>query len=305
MSSVLLIHSSLPHEKIAGLLKGTGIKAWYPLIGNYEKIVVLKKALRGIAECEEISDMLQNIAADLRRPFYEATAKLGVQYNSIEWWTSVISERNTMTCSLFLHCCYVHLASRWMDGGGDICIITDSNAVIKNIASVAAKKGAKAESNTLFTLKDRPMGIFAEGLLKLVPHLLVLAAARLNRLYHKAITGRYNHPENPDVILHTWVDEKCFGADGQFRDRYFTILPDYYQRNNVRKATFVSFSYRNVTRSIWDAFSFLHTNKEHFIILQDYYCIQELLLHPGLPVPFPAPAQAAQVHISCYCAERR
>ncbi len=277
MSSVLLIHSGLPHEKIAGLLKGSGIKAWYPLIGNYERIVELKKALRGIAECEEISDTLQNAAADLRRPFYEATAELGRRYNSIEWWTSVISERNTMTCSLFLHCCYVYLASRWMDGGGNICIITDSNAVIKNIASVAAKKGVKAESNTLFTQKNGPMGIFAEGLSKLVPHLLVFAAARLNKLYHKVITGRYSHPENPDVILHTWVDEKCFGADGSFKDRYFTILPDYYRRHNIRKATFVSFSYRNITRSLWDAFSFLHTNKEHFIILQDHYRIQDYL----------------------------
>jgi hypothetical protein len=277
MSSILLVHSSLPHEKIAGLLKGSGIKTWYPLIGNYEKIVGLKKALRGIAECEEISDTLQNAAADLRRPFYEATAKLGVQYNSIEWWTSVISERNTMTCSLFLHCCYIYLASQWMDQSEDICIITDSNAVIKNVTSVATKKGVKVESNTFFTLKDRPMRVFAEGLFKLFFHLGVFAAAKLNKLYHTLITGKYTPLQNPDVILHTWVDEKCFGADGRFRDRYFTILPDYYEQNNVRKATFVSFSYRNITRSIWDAFSFLHTNRDHFIILQDHYCILDYL----------------------------
>lgn len=277
MSNMLLIHSSLPHEKITGFLKGSGIKTWYPLIGNYEKIVELKKELRGIAECEEISAMLQKAAADLRRPFYEATAKLGVQYNSIEWWTSIISERNTMTCSLFLHCCYVYLASQWMDSDEDLCIITDSNAVIKNIAFVAAKKGVKAENNTFFTLKDRPLRIFAEGLFKLVLHLGVFMTARLNRLYHTIITGKYTPLKNPDVILHTWVDEKCFGEDGQFRDRYFTILPDYYERNNVRKATFVSFSYRNITRSIWNAFSFLHTNKDHFIIPQDHYCIWDYL----------------------------
>ncbi len=277
MSGVLLIHSSLPHEKIAGLLKGSGIRTWYPLIGNYEKIVELKMALRGIAECEEAGAMLQKAAADLRRPFYEVTAQKGLQYNSIEWWTSVISERNTITCSLFLHCCYVYLASQWMGSGKDICVITDSNTVIKNIASIAVKKGIKAESNAFFTLKDRPLRIFAKGLFKLLLHLGVFVAARLNRLYHTMVTNRYTPLKNPDVILHTWVDEKCFGADGRFRDRYFTILPDYYQQNNVQKATFVSFSYRNINRSIWKAFSFLHTNKDHFIIPQDHYRICDYL----------------------------
>jgi len=277
MNSVLLIHSNLSYEKITGLLKGSGTKTWYPLIGDYEKVLELKARLNGVANCEEISGRLQETAAVLRRPFYEVTARLGAQYHSIEWWTSTISERNTMTCSLFLHCCYVYLASQVMDSGEDLCIIADSNAVIKNISSVAAKKGIRAESRTSFTLKDGPVRVFAEGLLKLVLHLGVFLSARLNKLYHTVITGKYTPLENPDVILHTWVDEKCFGPDGQFRDRYFTILPDYYKRNNVRKATFVSFSYRNITRSIWKAFSFFHTNKDHFIVLQDHYCIWDYL----------------------------
>lgn len=277
MSKVLLIHSSLPHEKIAGLLKGSGIKTWFPLIGDYEKVLELKERLGSIAECKEISGRLQETAVTLRRPFYEVTAELGAEYHSIEWWTSTISERNTMTCSLFLHCCYVYLASCEMDAGKDLCIITDSNAVIKNISSIAAMKGHKAESKTSFTLKDGPVWALAQGLLKLVLHLGVFLSAKLNTLYHKTITGKYTPLENPDVILHTWVDEKCFGPDGQFKDRYFTILPDYYKKNNVRKATFVSFSYRNITRSIWKAFSFLHTNKDHFIILQDHYRILDYL----------------------------
>ncbi|HOE16831.1 MAG TPA: hypothetical protein PLX02_05040 [Syntrophorhabdaceae bacterium] len=277
MAKVILIHSGLHNEKIPGLLKGAGIKTWYPLISNYERIMELKRVLGGIAECKEIGDTLQNAAAEMRGPFYETTAELGRRYSSVEWWASTISERNTMICNLFLHCCYIYLATQWMKAGRDLCIITDSNAVMRNIASVVAKEGVAAESHACLSLKDKPIRVFTEGLFKLVLHLGVFAAARINKLYHRLITGKYNPLKNPDVILHTWGDEKCFGADGLFKDRYFTILPEYYRRNNVRTATFVSFSYRNITRSIWNAFSFFHTNKDHFIILQDHYCIWDYL----------------------------
>ncbi|MCX5811481.1 MAG: hypothetical protein NT178_02925 [Proteobacteria bacterium] len=277
MNKLAIIHSSLSNEKISSFLKISGCTKWLPLISDYERVRELEEVLAGAEKICDISGDLQDTADLLRRPFYEVTAELGVKYNSLEWWANNISERNTMKCNLFLHCCYCYIFSRKMEEGEDFCVISDSRAVIKNITDIAEKKRMDVISKTPLVIMDGRFGAFIDGLYKLILHLSVFALTRLNRFYHRTITERWKPLKNPDVVLHTWVDEKCFGPEGQFRDRYFTVLPDYYRSKGVNKATFVTFSYRNITRSLWDAFSFLHTNKEDFIVPRDYYHIGDYL----------------------------
>jgi len=277
MNKITIIHSSLSNEKISSFFSVAGSKKWLLLVSDYERVRELVQVLADAGEVSDISSDLQETADLLRRPFYEATAQLGVKYNSLEWWANNISERNTMKCNLFLHCCYCYIFSRKMEDGENFCVISDSNAVIKNITDIAQKKGVDVISKTPLFIMDGWTGILFEGFYKLLLHLGVFALTRLNKFYHSAITGKWKPLKNPDVILHTWIDEKCFGPEDQFKDRYFTALPDYYRSKGVQKATFITFSYRNITRSLWDAFSFLHTNKEDFIIPRDYYRVWDYL----------------------------
>lgn len=275
MKRLLIFHSCLSAEKIAAELKKYGINQCVPLVSDYEKVRKLSEALREIAEIKDISAKIQDTAAFLRRPFYKLTAKFGLKYNSLEWWASNISERNTMKSNLFLHCCYVYMVSEAMGEEGDICVIADNTAVIKNINYLAEQREIEVIKNCPVMIRDYfPLEIVI-GLYKLALHLSVYAIARLNRTYHKMLTKKLRPIKNPDVILHTWVDEKCFGNDGKFKDRYYTALPDHYKAKGVSWATFVTFSYRNIKRSLWSAYSFLHTNREHFIIPEDYYHISD------------------------------
>jgi hypothetical protein len=277
MKRLFIFHSCLPAKKIAAKLQEHGIKECVTLISDYEKVREFEEAFKGIAVIKDISTKIQATAALLRRPFYKLTAKFGSKYNSLEWWTSDISERNTMKSNLFLHCCYVYMASEAMGEEGDICVIADNTAVIKNINYLAEQRGIEVIKNCPVVIKDHfPLEIII-GLYKLALHLSVYAIARLNKTYHKMLTKKLRPIKNPDVILHTWVDEKCFGNDGKFKDRYYTTLPDYYRSKGVSWATFVTFSYRNIKRSLWSAYSFLHTNRESFIVPEDYYHISDYI----------------------------
>jgi hypothetical protein len=278
MKRLFIFHSCLPAKKIAAKLQVHGIKECVTLISDYEKVMEFKEALRGLSVIKDISARIQDTAALLRRPFYKLTAKLGLKYNSLEWWTSDISERNTMKSNLFLHCCYIYMVSETMDEERDICVIADNTAVIKNINYLAEQRGIEVIKNCPVAIKDHlPLEIVL-GLSKLVLHLGIYTLARLNRAYHRVVTKKFGPTKNPDVILHTWVDEKCFGKDGQFKDRYYTVLPDHYRAKGIIWATFITFSYRNIKRSFWSACSFLHTSLEHFIIPEDYYHIGDYLL---------------------------
>ncbi|MCX5807572.1 MAG: hypothetical protein NT010_16150 [Proteobacteria bacterium] len=277
MNKLAIVHSSLSNEKISSFLSASGFTKFLLLVSDYERVRELGEVLKDTGEIYDISSDIQNTADLLRRPFYEVTAQLGVKYNSREWWAGNISERNTMICNLFLHCCYCYIFSRKMKEEDNFCVISDSSAVIKNITGIAGKNRIDVVSKTLFVIKDGCSGVFFEGFYKLILHLGIFTLTRLNRLYHRLTAGKWKPLKNPDVVLHTWVDEKCFGPNGQFKDRYFTVLPDYYRKKGVSKATFVTFSYRNITRSLWSAVSFLRVNQEDFIIPEDYYHIGDYI----------------------------
>ena len=271
MSRLLILHSCASIDKMPAILNKNGVKTCLLLVSDYEKVREIDQRLHEVVRVKDISAMMQETADYLRRPFYKLTAKMGSRYNSLEWWASDISARNTMTSNLFLHCCYVFIASEEIDKEKNLCIVADNASVIKNIEFLARKKHINVVRDKHLEFGQYLPCEFFAGLFKLALHIVVRAIARLNRFYHRVITRRLKTEQNPDVILHTWVDEKCFGPDGQFRDRYFTVLPEHYRAKGVSWSTFITFSYRNITRSLWSAFSFLHTNRDHFIIPEDYY----------------------------------
>jgi len=72
-----------------------------------------------------------------------------------------------------------------------------------------------------------------------------------------------------DFILHTWVDEKCFGSNGEFHDRYFTILPGWLREKGYKVSTFITIY--SIKRLYWQAINFFRLKPEDYIIPEDFY----------------------------------
>jgi len=252
----------------------SGIRTWIPFVASYEKLLLLDEALKDVAERKTISGELQTAAAALRRPYFRTTAKMASRNDSLGWWANTIPERNTMVNRLFLYCCYAYLADRYLSAGGDLCFVCENNALIDTIGLMAEKRGYQV------TL-SRPFLIFREAVLCSalagVYHLVLNSGAwlvvRTNGLMyrHKGEGGG----SNPDIVIHTWVDEKCFGSDGSFKDRYFKVLPDYCRRKGLAVGTFVTIY--DIQRSLWQALTFFRKSEDHFIIPEDYYTLSDYL----------------------------
>ena len=274
MKKLLLVHSSIKLSKIHSLIEDFEIKEWIPFISSYEKVVEIEKTLHRVSKRKEISNKLQQTASLLRRPFFEVTAKMGQQYNSLSWWANTISERNTMENKLFLHSCYVFMANSYIMESSNLCIVCDSNIVIDNISMIAEKNGYSVKKRKkIFVFKETLLRTICLGLYHLCKGLYFWSLAKINKIFYQA--KGYERQEKPDIIIHTWVDEKCFGDDGRFKDRYFTILPEFYKSRGLKVSTFVTL--HDIKRSYWDAISFFRISKDNFIIPEDYYRLYDYL----------------------------
>jgi hypothetical protein len=100
--------------------------------------------------------------------------------------------------------------------------------------------------------------------------------------------------QGPHVLLHTWVDETCFGKNGVFVDRYFGRLVDWLQERG-HTVHIVPWLY-NIKRPKRKAFSWLRQSDKRFLFPHDYHkfvdffkaCVVgiRLLLVPGGKVLF-------------------
>jgi len=274
MKKVLIIHKASIRKHLS-LIEEYNIKEWIPLVSDYLSVKDMEDELKGIAVRKDISLDLQETAKSIRRPFYKVTARMGKEYNSLEWWSNSISERNTMVNKLFLRCCYVSLANQYLKKEENICIVCDNNSVIDNISSAALDKGWRVKRvRQKFSLQETSCWMFTRGVYKLFKNISRWTIAKVSNM-------RYGKDsKSPEIVLHTWVEEKCFGEDGKFKDRYFTILPEYYKKNGFTTATILTFF--NIKRSFWKALKFFRKSEDSFIIPEDYYSFGDYFLNNSI-----------------------
>lgn len=96
--SLMLCHvSARPREMAARLGTERRSVAWLVLCQNYLQLLKWQRVLGPQADHLDASPLLSRAARQLRQPFLDLITELGRRrYNSIAWWASRLSERNTM-----------------------------------------------------------------------------------------------------------------------------------------------------------------------------------------------------------------
>src|SRR5438552_723032 len=116
VDSLLLCHSSAKTRTLVNRLRveRKSVKSIF-LCQDYLRQLEWQNAVGSLAEAIEIGANLNQIARDLRQPFLDLITELGRRHNSIAWWASRVSERNTMVSPLFLYCCYLKMAQQALE----------------------------------------------------------------------------------------------------------------------------------------------------------------------------------------------
>lgn len=211
-----------------------GLREWIALVPDYRSIVRMEAALQGTAARRPVSADLHEAAEALRGPFLELTARFAARYDSLAWWASSIGERCTNGSDLFLHCCYVWIAARLLDGP-DACIVCDHWAVRGAVARLARARGYRVcrVAWRLPALRETPAWPVAALVAKAGLVALRWLAVRVAR--HRERTGRDR--AWPDVLVSTWLDPASVDANGRLRDRFFPGLISYYGSQGLAAGT--------------------------------------------------------------------
>lgn len=263
-------------------------RRWMYLGRSYSRMLQWEGRFPPSAHRIAIGERLQTIAWDLRRPFLALIAQLGRKYNSLDWWVSRLSERNTTISPLFLNCCYLKLVSEVLaTQDGDLCIVGESLALLECIGALARCRGFEVrwcKPGWKRSVLPRPLRRLVYALWhygwefpRFWGAFLRWGQKQLNEARGTRLLGRPlpSDPNRPRALFHTFIDESCFGSEGQFRERYWGCLPSWLEKQGY-DVVFTS-SFFNIQRSKEEALSWLRQSDVRFLVPEDYFRFSDYL----------------------------
>ena len=226
--------------------------------------------------CQRISyaGCLSDTFRRLRPELIRWTAKLGAPYgSSLEWWMSSLAGKNVLATPIFLHICYLDVLSqitREWPGGALLIVCEDEYllAAMKRLLRAAGHSTTRTAGwpvhLALYTFSE--VARIAYRWIKAIGMLVAqFAAARLTRHRRRRAGPR---DAGKEALIHTCIDDTCFGPNGEFRDRYFCGLADWL-RGRGYHVTMLPWVY-NTRRNVFENFRWFRSSRDSFLLVEDY-----------------------------------
>lgn len=253
----------------AGLPPGMTRVSWLYLGRNYVELLAWEQAVGADAKRISIDRPLEAAAGELRRPFLDLLASLGRRHGSLAWWTSRVSERNTMVSPLFLHCCHLQVARDIMQGSEEpLSIVSESWSVLRCLEKEACAGGRDVRWLSRSLPKWR---LTLRWYTKIVGHAWEFVRERIHttrvarRIAPRAMVTR----DRPCALLRTFIDDDCMPEDGEFRERFLVGVGDWFERKGYEVWTVpILFA---VKRPYFAAWQWLHGSGRNFLNPDEHY----------------------------------
>lgn len=261
---VVFFHAPASSKRARAYLTKRGVPGgWLFFCPNYLRLRDWETLLGESVPRLSTGPLIGEAAGQLRGPFLELITAQGKLHQSIAWWASRVSERNTMVSPLFLNCCYLSVGERALrEESGVLWVIAESWALMESLAEVAEGEGwSIVWASRRPRLGDRLRFAFA-------------TSKRILAFVGKALleTVRDNpSPQRgrPHVLLRTWIDESSLGQGGTFHDRYLPGLCAWLEAHGYAVSTIpVLFG---LTRSPLATWRWLRHSNQRFINPFRYY----------------------------------
>jgi hypothetical protein len=217
-------------RRILKQLKDTDFQ-WAYFGEDISKATAIEQQLRNKGQRIEIVEKLQETAWSLRQPYIDYIGKLGLENNSILWWTSSLSEKNPFISKVFLYCCYIKVCKNILNSKDkERCLLffVENRALrrclIQNLFTHHEYDIFRIESfsHTVFELfRDVFEIVVQKGgfLVNTIYH--VLLAKYLYRM-NPLSKGKLHKSEN--IFIHTWVDHRSFDTNNKYQESFFGDL---------------------------------------------------------------------------------
>lgn len=171
-----------------------------------------------LAGLEEVSTgpARERLAAELRGPYLDWIAALGVANDSPAWWSSPLAAKNV----------YAHLFSRIVGVAAALEGLENGTLVVASTPAGAATVAAAARERGL-DVQGSPGRNLARP--------AYMAAWRARQAVSRPRLPR-NQPGDATTLLATWVDQRSFTEDGGYADPHFGPLPEMLEERGERVA---------------------------------------------------------------------
>lgn len=206
---------------------------WAYLGEDVREAEVCARRLAGRGRRLEIGPALQAVARQTRDDYIEYVGELSGQHASERWWLSSFSEKNPYVSKVFLQACYVQVVEQLAAENQDrrpLLLVAPDPAVRRCLAAHfkddtgTSQPLAEAWTGIAAAWRDAARAWIRRGWF-ILKYLARLAVAR-------ALSPRLPEPggaapQTGFILLHSWIDRRCFDAEGRYRSINFGNLQDY------------------------------------------------------------------------------
>lgn len=188
---------------------------------------------------KDIAEQLQKTAFSIRQEYIDYIGTLSLKKKSLTWWASCLSEKNPFVSGTFQNVCNLMLALSIIESEkeSNIVFFIESRFLRLSLQDIFLKKGfdnfehvEPIFSGMVSVLKDRYEYILKHGWFffnNIYRIMFVKFKARTGKLNSSIKNVNVNDFGNEKLFLiHTWVDNRSFKEEFNFKDAYFGKLKD-------------------------------------------------------------------------------
>ena len=254
---------------------------WIYLGRDYLKSLVWAEAIDERFIKIDYSRELQEVGLGYKQAYLAWISELGKKYNSLAWWLSRISERNTMLDSLYHRICYYQIGMNLYNKKNySVFFVVESHAVMMALFDFFRNKNSlvfifNSVRARLYSFKCRylyPLSVLRS---LSVAFSETISLIRTARDCIPTLSPSLFEKRNKRIILHTCIDETYFGEEGRKKERYFPGLQEALQSRGF-EVIVIPWLF-NISRSFSQALMWFEQHEGEYIIPERFYSIFDVI----------------------------
>lgn len=185
----------------------------------------------------DISEKLRdsNYVKDLTIGYLDMMSGISKENNHIFWWSTFTSSKNRFMTDTFVNLCNFHSLTGCIDDisenkKSDLIAVIASPGIISATESYLTKKGILFENRTSGISRFREI---IRNHISSTKNKAIFTFVTWQRIFScrmklgKKIENLLKKPAENPYVIRTWIYERSFSENNDYKDSFFGILPDY------------------------------------------------------------------------------
>ena len=260
------------------------ISEWFYFSPNYLNFHLLKENSPSTAKYNDIGEILQEKALELKNSYIEVIGRLSTRYSKkypLAWWTSMVAERNEMSTHAFLTVCYYNIFSDIYENENfqnRSLIVVESISLYHLILNQLRKRYKVVTLGKPYFLTWTFLRPKIATVYRIIKFLSWAFSGTLQQ-----ISNLYSTSDSKMIFIRTWISDKTISADGKLQDVYFPGLCEYLEKEGY-EVVFIP-NFYNLTLSTKEIQKRINKCKyqffipENYLIWKDYFKILVVLIY--------------------------